>query len=138
MSHFEYKISQEVACQDLPFYALIMAAMRQADSTNLEKLKSAWPETWAEFHARYNGPNGLLSQELKDRGIEKVRGRYPCFRGRESQECLGCANRESCATAKEFSTTGDLHITCPKKGTWRADPACVLVDICDGCGEERA
>jgi hypothetical protein len=33
---------------------------------------------------------------------------------------------------------GDLHIGCPKKGTWRQDPHCVLVDQCDGCGEERA
>lgn len=46
-----------------PFYSLLMAAMREAGSGNLEKLKEAFPDTWAELKARYNAPGGLLEGE---------------------------------------------------------------------------
>jgi len=46
-----------------PFYALLMAAMREADSTNLERLKLAFPGTWAELQAHYHAPGGLLEGE---------------------------------------------------------------------------
>jgi hypothetical protein len=39
MSLYEYKVSQEISAKDLPFYALIMAAFRKADSINLGKLR---------------------------------------------------------------------------------------------------
>ncbi len=63
MSHFDYEISKVIAVEDPPFYALVMAAMRQADTDNLEKLKVAWPDVWAEFYARYNAPGGLLKND---------------------------------------------------------------------------
>lgn len=63
MSHHEYEASKLIAMDDWPFYALIMAAMRQADSFNLEKLGQAFPETLAELKARYNAPGGLLPYE---------------------------------------------------------------------------
>lgn len=44
-------------------YALIQAAMRKADTPNLEALKAAFPETWAELQVRYNSPGGLLPSE---------------------------------------------------------------------------
>ena len=63
MSLFDYRASRELYAQDLPFYALIMAAMRGADPFNLATLKAAFPETWAELDARYNAPGGLLAGE---------------------------------------------------------------------------
>jgi hypothetical protein len=52
--------SRRIEMEDYPFYALIMAAMRQADTTNLEKLKAMWPDVYREFMARYNAPGGVL------------------------------------------------------------------------------
>lgn len=46
-----------------PFYALLMAAMREADSNNIAKLKEAFPNTWVELKARYNAPGGRLEGE---------------------------------------------------------------------------
>lgn len=63
MSHYDYAISKELAAADPPFYALIMAAMRGADTPNSRKLREAWPETWAELQARYNAPGGYLEGE---------------------------------------------------------------------------
>jgi len=61
MSYFDYQKSQEVA--NAPFYALIMAAMRNADTDNLEAMKAIWPNVWSELKARYNAPAGCLSYD---------------------------------------------------------------------------
>lgn len=63
MSLYDYRRSQVISQQDEPFYALIMAAMRQADSDNLVWLKRAFPETWLELEARYNAPGGMLATD---------------------------------------------------------------------------
>jgi hypothetical protein len=63
MSLHEYLKSQDIARLDFPFYSLIMAAMRQADTINFDKLKLAFPETAKEMQARYNAPGGLLGGE---------------------------------------------------------------------------
>jgi len=63
MNLYDYLKSQEISKQDYPFYALIMAAMRQADTHNLELLQEAFPEVWAQFIARYNAPGGRLENE---------------------------------------------------------------------------
>lgn len=65
MSHYDYKVSQNIACNDPPFYALIMAAMRKADTDNQVKLKHAWPNVWDELMARYHSPGGYLEREIK-------------------------------------------------------------------------
>ena len=57
MTHHDYQKSKEI---DAPFYAIIMAAMRKADSNNIEKLKYAFPEMFDEFHKRYNAPGGII------------------------------------------------------------------------------
>lgn len=67
MTLYDYEMSIEIAQADCPFYALIMAAMRKADSSNIEKLKEMWPETYNELEARYNAPGGELSKELEER-----------------------------------------------------------------------
>lgn len=61
MSRFDYQASTELV--GVPFYALIMAAMRDADTSNTAKLRAAWPETWDELYARYHAPGGLLPGE---------------------------------------------------------------------------
>lgn len=63
MSFYEYSVSKALDNQDVPFYALIMAAMRKADTINAHKLRAAWPHIWDELHARYNAPGGILKGE---------------------------------------------------------------------------
>lgn len=63
MSKYVYEVSREIMKSDPSFYALIMAAMRKADTNNLDKLVSAWPEVWFELNARYNAPNGDLPND---------------------------------------------------------------------------
>lgn len=60
MSYFDYRASQEIGASDSPFYALIMAAIRKADTQNAARLRMAFPEVHAEFTARYNAPGGVL------------------------------------------------------------------------------
>ncbi len=64
---YDYRESARIAANDPPFYALIMAAMRKADSLNLCKLQAAWPEAWAALHELYHTP-GALTDEPK--GVE--------------------------------------------------------------------
>jgi hypothetical protein len=65
VSLHDYEIGQQIAAQDPPFYALIQAAMRKADSTNAERLAIAFPRTWSELRARYNAPGGVLPGEVR-------------------------------------------------------------------------
>jgi len=76
MSFHEYQASKHLVVDAPPFYALIMAAMRQADSKNTEKLKAAWPEVWDELKRRYHAPGGVIPdldgftvEEAIERGI---------------------------------------------------------------------
>jgi hypothetical protein len=61
MSLHDYYESRRLS--HFPFYALIMAAMREADDENLSKLKQVFPETWEELQTRYNQPGGCLPEE---------------------------------------------------------------------------
>jgi hypothetical protein len=63
MGLYEYTVSGDLDRQDIPFYALIMAAMRRADSDNLLLLQRAFPETWEELQRRYDAPGGRLPHE---------------------------------------------------------------------------
>lgn len=64
MARYDYEASRYIASEDYPFYALLMAAMRQADTVNAAKLRAAWPDVWDELQARYNAPGGLLPSEV--------------------------------------------------------------------------
>lgn len=66
MSYHEYQMSKLIAGKDYPFYALIMAAMRQADTGNMAKLRAAWPGVADELQLRYDAPGGLLPDELPE------------------------------------------------------------------------
>jgi hypothetical protein len=63
MSLHEYRAAVALWKSDPPFYALIMAAMYRADSTNAAKLAEAFPEVWDEVNARYHAPGGVLEGE---------------------------------------------------------------------------
>lgn len=66
MSLFDYKQSIDITARDYSFYALIMAAMRQADTYNLSRLQNEFPEVHIELVKRYNAPGGVLPEEEKD------------------------------------------------------------------------
>ena len=63
MSLHEYRVSRRLALMEPPFYALVMAAMRKADDTNLGLLKAGWPDVWGELDARYNAPGGRFDSD---------------------------------------------------------------------------
>jgi len=63
MSLYDYEESKRIAAQDFCFYALIMAAMRQADSNNLEALCRAFPQVYSELRERYNTRGGRLPED---------------------------------------------------------------------------
>ncbi len=73
MSLHDYRVSGELAAQGVPFLALILAAMRRADTTNLERLKLAFPEVGDELQKRYNAPSGLLPSERDWADFEEAR-----------------------------------------------------------------
>ncbi len=63
MTLYDYDESKGIVQQGFQFYALIMAAMRQADTDNLARLRDAFPEIWRELQARYNAPLGELESD---------------------------------------------------------------------------
>lgn len=63
MSRFDYDVSRVLSQADYPFYALVMAAYRQADTTNAAKLRAAWPDVVDELDARYNAPGGVIPSD---------------------------------------------------------------------------
>ena len=60
MSYYDYRLSQRISTRNEPFYALLFALIREADSDNIEKIKRQWPDVWQEFYDRYNAPGGIL------------------------------------------------------------------------------
>ena len=61
MSLYAYEHSARIAAVE-PFDALIMAAMRRADTENFRKLKAAFPELADELERRYRAPGGALAR----------------------------------------------------------------------------
>jgi hypothetical protein len=59
----DYEISKHIAMRDIPFAALIAAALRRADSENFARLESVFPDIASDLKLRYNAPGGIL---LKD------------------------------------------------------------------------
>ncbi|KUH86312.1 hypothetical protein [Mycobacterium sp. IS-1556] len=69
MSLYDYRASQQIGAADPPFHALIMAAIRKADTGNAARLRMAFPDTFAEFEARYNAPGGMLPEDQAVGGV---------------------------------------------------------------------
>ena len=63
MSLYDYQVSKYITDQDYPFYALLLALYRQADTANQAKITRMWPDQVAEFHARYDAPGAVLPGE---------------------------------------------------------------------------
>lgn len=63
MSLHGYHYSLKLAEKDPPFEALIMAAMRKADSDNILRLRAAFPRIWREIQERYNAPGGIIESD---------------------------------------------------------------------------
>lgn len=63
MALFDYRASAKIAAQDWPFDALIMAALRRADTFNASVLREAFPDLASELQRRYDAPGGLLPGE---------------------------------------------------------------------------
>ena len=67
MSYHDYKIGQSIIIvPGMTFDGIIQAAMRKADTPNLDRLKAAWPRVWDELQARYDAPGGYLPEELQE------------------------------------------------------------------------
>lgn len=60
MSLYDYQVSRQISATDPPFYALLMAALRKADTQNMARLRTAFPQLYDEFAARYDAPGGVL------------------------------------------------------------------------------
>lgn len=69
MSYYDYTRATHPTLRGAPFYALIMAAMLNADTTNAAKLRAAFPEVWAELEARYWSPGGELPGDGTERTV---------------------------------------------------------------------
>jgi hypothetical protein len=64
MSHYDYLLSKALAENEATtFDALVMAAMRKADTYNQGRLMMAFPWTWQELQARYDAPDGILDTD---------------------------------------------------------------------------
>lgn len=72
MSLYDYRASVDIASRDEPFYALIMAAMRKADTINTRLLRDAWPHVWDELQMRYEMPGGELPMDSEPVGLRIV------------------------------------------------------------------
>lgn len=66
MSLHDYEMSRDIDTSEIPFYGLIMAAMRRADDNNIALLKQVFPDVFDELQARYNAPGGRLEGENYD------------------------------------------------------------------------
>jgi len=67
MSLYDYTRSIEVTARiaSEPFYAVVMALMRLADTENQAKLRAAWPEVWGELQARCLASGGILPEDRR-------------------------------------------------------------------------
>ena len=63
--YFDYRESQKISAEGYSFHALIIAAMRKADTSNMNKLKAIFPEVYDEFVARYNATAGVLDSDAE-------------------------------------------------------------------------
>ena len=57
---YAYHASLDIYRARHPFYAIIMAAMRDADTLNLASLKRCWPDVWEALQELYNTPMGEI------------------------------------------------------------------------------
>lgn len=69
MGLHEYKCSLAISAGEPPFYAMVMALMRKADTDNAAKLRLMWPDVWEELSARHEAPGGILPTDDIDPNV---------------------------------------------------------------------
>lgn len=69
MSHYDYEVAKQMWVDDVPFHALIMAAMLKADPHNRTLLDAVFPDVRTELDARYNAPGGVLPDDSAPRTL---------------------------------------------------------------------
>ncbi|MDD5045156.1 MAG: hypothetical protein PHG51_06430 [Candidatus Omnitrophica bacterium] len=109
MSLYDYKIGAKICLDygDDEFYGIIQAAMRMADTDNLEKLKAAFPEVWADLQARYKAPGGKLAGDPEETPAPAVdKPKSDCTPENPCCESRGVYNG--------FGSDGPLMFVCPK------------------------
>lgn len=73
MSLYDYHYSlKKLSLVDAPFYALLMAAIRKADTENLARLREGFPELVDEFTRRYYAPLGVLPEDNVEIPLEQL------------------------------------------------------------------
>jgi hypothetical protein len=63
MSLHEYLYSKTLDKYDPPFYGLLFAMLRKADSENVRLISRDWPEKYEEFGARYHAGYGIIPED---------------------------------------------------------------------------
>ncbi len=126
MSKYDYDESVAIFNRGESFYALIMAAMRKADTANSFILEAAFPGVRMELQQRYNAPGGLLEGEADVAlgGLIEPSHRGPltseqscdfvlrndCIRIINNlwvDQCGGCLNLDTCETCRAYSQAID-------------------------------
>lgn len=60
----EYREGRIASAQGYGFYSLIEAAMRTADSEQIEVLRNAYPNVYADLMARYDSQNTRIVNDM--------------------------------------------------------------------------
>jgi hypothetical protein len=107
MSLYDYEVGKHIVIEygDDEFYGIIQAAMRLADTDNLEKLKTAFPKVWTDLQARYQAPGGLLPGEKDPREVKVAQPKSDCT-----------PENPCCERQGEYNgfSSGPLKFVCPK------------------------
>ena len=62
LSHYDYEQSLRISAEGYPFYALLAALMRDADTRNADLLRAGWPGIWESLRRRYDAPLGVVEE----------------------------------------------------------------------------
>lgn len=63
LSLYDYRWSLKISEEDPPFYGLLAAIIRKADTENLARLRAMWPKEVADLERRYHAPGGVLPED---------------------------------------------------------------------------
>jgi hypothetical protein len=63
IGYHAHRASAEISQEDPPFYALLFALMRKADTEHQNRIKELWPDAYRELWLRTVSPDGLLVED---------------------------------------------------------------------------
>jgi hypothetical protein len=79
VSLYDYNTSRTIGRANPSSAALIMAALRKADTDNAALLRRTFPDICAEAQARYDAPGGILPSDPEHEpvpDVERERGEH--------------------------------------------------------------